>query len=59
MEEGVIFEGEFSFGNSVYNITFNKNIKWSTDSVLEYKPNHTYQYRILNSLGVMKEFANA
>lgn len=58
MEEGIIYEGEFSFGDSVYNITFDEDIKWSTDSILEYKPNHTYQFRIVNYLGVMKEFAN-
>lgn len=57
-EEGIIYEGEFSFGDSVYNITFDEDIKWSTDSILEYKPNHTYQFRIVNYLGVMKEFAN-
>lgn len=53
------FNGEFSFGDTVYTVTFPEEVKWSTDSVLEYKANHTYQFRILNNLGVMKEFANA
>lgn len=53
------YNGEFSFGDTVYTVTFPEEIKWSTDSVLEYKPNHTYQFKILNNLGVMKEFANA
>lgn len=53
------YQGEFSFGDTVYTVTFPEGVKWSTDSVLEYKPNHTYQFRILNNLGVMKEFANA
>lgn len=53
------FNGEFTFGDTVYNVSFSVGLKWSTDSVLEYKPNHTYQFRILNNRGVMKEFANA
>lgn len=52
------FNGEFTFGDTVYNVGFSAGLKWSTDSVLEYKPNHTYQFRILNNRGVMKEFAN-
>lgn len=52
------YEGELIFGDTLYTITFPANIKWSTDSVLEYKANHTYQFRIVNNLGVMKEFAN-
>ena len=54
-----IFEGQLFFSDTVYNVTFPDDIKWSTDSVLEYKANHTYQFRIVNNLGVMKEFANA
>ena len=54
----VEYEGELNFGDTVYNVTFPEGVKWSTDSVLEYKANHTYQFRILNNLGVMKEFAN-
>lgn len=53
------YQGEFSFGDSVYTVTFPDTVKWSTDSVLEYKANHTYQFRIVNGLGVMKEFANS
>ena len=53
------FNGEFTFGDTIYNVSFSAGLKWSTDSVLEYKPNHTYQFRILNNRGVMKEFANA
>lgn len=53
------YQGEFSFGDTVYTVTFPNTVKWSTDSVLEYKANHTYQFRIVNGLGVMKEFANA
>ena len=54
----VKYEGELNFGDTVYTVTFPEGVKWSTDSVLEYKANHTYQFRILNNLGVMKEFAN-
>lgn len=54
-----IFEGQLFFSDTVYNVTFPDDIKWSTDSVLEYKANHTYQFRIVDNLGVMKEFANA
>lgn len=53
------YQGEFSFGDTLYTITFPDTVKWSTDSVLEYKANHTYQFRIVNNLGVMKEFANS
>lgn len=52
------YEGQFHFGDTVYAITFQSGIKWSTDSVLDYKPNHTYQFRIVRGFGVMKEFAN-
>ena len=66
--EAACFEGQIIFGDTVYNVSFSvtdsmngssSGIKWSTDSVLEYKANHTYQFRIVNNLGVMKEFANA
>lgn len=53
------YEGQFHFGDTVYTITFPNKIKWSTDSILDYKPNHTYQFRIIKGFGVMKEFANA
>lgn len=53
------YQGEFSFGDTVYTVTFPDTVKWSTDSVLEYKANYTYQFRIVNGLGVMKEFANS
>ena len=53
------YQGEFSFGDTVYTVTFPDTVKWSTDSVLEYKANHTYQFKIVNNLGVMKEFANS
>lgn len=53
------YQGEFSFGDTLYTITFPDTVKWSTDSVLEYKANHTYQFKIVNNLGVMKEFANS
>lgn len=53
------YEGQFHFGDTVYAITFPSEIKWSTDSVLDYKPNHTYQFRIVRGFGVMKEFVNA
>lgn len=51
------YEGQFNFGDTVYPVTFSGTIKWSNDSVLEYKPYHTYQFRILNNIGVMKEIA--
>lgn len=49
------YNGEFTFGDTVYAVTFPEEVKWSNDSVLEYKPYHTYQFRILNNIGVMKE----
>lgn len=53
------YDGQFHFGDTIYNITFPSGVKWSTDSVLDYKPNHTYQFKIVRGFGVMKEFANA
>ena len=52
------YDGQFHFGDTVYAITFPSGVKWSTDSVLDYKPNHTYQFKIFRGLGVMKEFNN-
>ena len=52
------YDGQFNFGDTIYNITFPSGVKWSTDSVLDYKPNHTYQFKIVRGFGVMKEFAN-
>lgn len=49
--------GEIIFADTIYNITFN-NVIWSTDSILEFKPNHTYRFEIQCGLGVMKEYAN-
>lgn len=51
------YQGEFSFGDTVYAVTFPDGIRWSSDSVLDFKANSTYQFRILNGLGVMREFA--
>ena len=53
------YDGQFNFGDTIYNITFPSGVKWSTDSVLDYKPNHTYQFKIVRGFGVMKEFANS
>lgn len=46
-------EGKFDYQKGITHII------WSTDSVLDFKPKHTYQFRIVNGFGVMKEFANA
>ena len=51
-------QGEFKFGDTLYTVTFPSEVKWSTDSVLDFKANHIYQFKIVNNLGVMKEFAN-
>lgn len=61
-----IFEGMFTFGDNIYSVEivddYGHEITWSTDSVLEYKPNHTYYFKIVltnnKRIGVMKEFAN-
>lgn len=52
------YAGEIIFEDTVYNITFN-DVVWSTDSILDFKPNHTYRFEIRCGLGVMKEFVNA
>lgn len=46
-------EGKYDYQKGITHII------WSTDSVLDFKPKHTYQFRIVNGFGVMKEFANA
>lgn len=47
--------GEIDFSDTVYNITF-PDIIWSTDSILDFKPNHAYRFEIQECLGIMKEF---
>lgn len=49
------YVGEIEFSDTVYNITFT-DIIWSTDSVLDFKPNHLYRFEIQEGLGIMKEF---
>lgn len=52
------FTGEFSFGEEVFKIIFPETVKFSTSTSIDYKPNHTYQYSILNGKGLIVEFAN-
>lgn len=48
------YSGEFSFGDTVYNITFPSSVVWAVEPV--YQPNRKYQFSILNNLGIMCEF---
>lgn len=52
------FTGEFSFGEEVFQITFPETVKFSTSTSIDYQPNHTYQYSILNGKGLIVEFEN-
>lgn len=48
------YSGEFSFGDTVYNVTFPSSVVWAVEPV--YQPNRKYQFSILNNLGIMCEF---
>lgn len=48
------YQGEFSFGDTVYTITFPEEVIWDVTPV--YRPNKRYQFSIVNNLGVMREF---
>lgn len=44
------YEGEFSFGDTVYTVTFPDTVTWTTIPE-SYKPDTTYQFKILNNIG--------
>ena len=48
------YEGEFIFGDTAYTITFPDVITWITYPE-SYKPNTTYQFKILNNIGSIWE----
>ena len=48
------YQGEFSFGDTVYTVTFPEEVIWDVTPV--YRPNKRYQFSIVNNLGVMREF---
>lgn len=48
------YQGEFSFGDTVYTVTFPEEIIWDVTPI--YRPNKRYQFSIVNNLGVMREF---
>ena len=48
------YEGEFIFGDNAYTITFPDIITWITIPE-SYKPNTTYQFKILNNIGSVWE----
>lgn len=48
------YQGEFSFGDTVYAVTFPEEVIWNVTPA--YLPNKRYQFSILNGLGVMCEF---
>jgi hypothetical protein len=48
------YKGEFSFGDTVYNITFPSEITWATYPS-EFKANTTYQIEITNNTGKLWE----
>lgn len=48
------YNGEFSFGDTAYTVTFPEGITWITIPE-SYKPNTTYQFKILNNLGSIWE----
>ena len=51
------FAGQFSFGDTVYTVTFPDKITWVTIPE-SYKPNTTYQFKILNNIGSIWEIGN-
>lgn len=51
------FQGQLNFENGLYQVTFPNTVKWSTDSITDYKEGNIYQFTIINNLGVMKEFS--
>ena len=48
------YEGEFIFGDAAYNITLPNTVTWITIPE-SYKPNTTYQFKILNNIGSVWE----
>lgn len=48
------YSGEFSFGDTIYNVAFPSSVVWAVKPV--YQPNRKYQFSILNNLGIMCEF---
>ena len=48
------YEGQFSFGDTVYTITFPNNTTWVTYPS-EFKANTTYQFEIINNIGKLWE----
>lgn len=48
------YQGEFSFGDTVYAVTFPEEVIWNVAPT--YRANKRYQFSILNGLGVMCEF---
>lgn len=49
------YKGCIEFTENIYNISF-PDVLWSTDSILEFKPNHIYVFEIQQGLGIMKEY---
>lgn len=45
------YQGEFYFGDSVFEVNFPDSVFWSTDSVTEFQANRTYQFKIINRTG--------
>ena len=47
---------EFSFGSTLYTVTFPSTIKWADNKTPVFKPNKTYQVSIVNNLAAYLEF---